>query len=54
METFLTEYSIYVVLLVTLAVWFGVAYYLFRLERRVSELERDSATKRRAEEERGG
>ena len=43
MEALLTQYSIYVVLLVTLSVYFGVAYYLFRLERRVSELERDSA-----------
>jgi hypothetical protein len=43
MYEFLVKHSLYVVLLVALTVWAGIAYYLFRLERSVSSLEqRDS------------
>jgi hypothetical protein len=42
MYEFLTKNSIYVVLCVALTVWAGIAYFLFRLERTVSKLERSS------------
>jgi hypothetical protein len=42
MYEFLTQHSLYVVLLVTLTVWIGIAYYLFRLERAVTKLQEAS------------
>jgi hypothetical protein len=41
MYEFLTKNSIYVVLCVALTVWAGIAFFLFRLERTVTKLERD-------------
>jgi hypothetical protein len=43
MYEFLTKQSLYVVLLVVLTIWAGIAYYLFRLERSVARLERESS-----------
>ncbi|MCC6845547.1 MAG: CcmD family protein [Bacteroidetes bacterium] len=40
METFLTKNALYVVLLITLTVWTGVALYVNRLEKKVTNLER--------------
>lgn len=39
MEKFLTENQMYIVLGVVLLVWIGIAVYLFRLDKRVTELE---------------
>lgn len=39
MYEFFTQYSIYVVLSITLTVWLGIAWYLLRLERNVSKLQ---------------
>jgi len=43
MYEFFTQHSLYVVLLVTLTVWTGIAYYLFRLERTVTKLQETSS-----------
>lgn len=43
MYEFLTQNSLYVVLIVALTVWIGIAYYLFRLERAVSVLQQASS-----------
>lgn len=40
METFLIKNALYVVLLITLTVWTGVALYVNRLEKKTTELER--------------
>jgi hypothetical protein len=42
MYEFLTQNSLYVVLIVALTVWIGIAYYLFRLERAVITLQASS------------
>ncbi len=42
MYNFLVQNSLYVVLLVALTVWIGIAYYLFRLERSVTKLQKSS------------
>ena len=39
MSDFFSQNSLYVVLLVTLAVWLGIYAYLFRLERKIRSLE---------------
>lgn len=36
---FLTDHAIYVVLLVVLMIWAGLFAYLFRIDKRVRELE---------------
>lgn len=38
---FLSENPLYVVLAVVLAIWFGILYYLFRIEKRVAKIEKD-------------
>lgn len=37
---FLSQYPLYVVLIIALAVWFGIYVYLFRLEGRIREMEK--------------
>ncbi len=39
MESFFTHNALYVVLLVALTVWLGIAFYINRLENKVSILE---------------
>lgn len=39
MYDFLVQHSMYVVLLVVLVVWAGIALYLYRLEQKVTALE---------------
>ncbi len=39
MEAFLIRYSIYVVFLIVFVIWIGIAGWLWRLERRLVELE---------------
>lgn len=39
---FLSQHSLYVVLLIALVVWLGIYGYLFALERRVRRIERQS------------
>jgi len=36
---FLSQYSLYVVLVIVLIVWLGIYSYLFRLESRIKKLE---------------
>jgi CcmD family protein len=38
---FLSQNSLYVVLAVVLAIWFGILFYLFRIEKRVARLEKE-------------
>lgn len=40
MEKFLIENPMYVVFLIVLVIWCGIAWYLFSLNKRVEELER--------------
>ncbi len=40
MSEFLSQNSLYIVMLVTLVVWFGIYGYLFRIERRIRDLEK--------------
>lgn len=37
---FLSQYPLYVVLIIALAVWLGIYVYLFRIEARIRELEK--------------
>ncbi len=39
MEDFLTQNPLYIVLIVSLAVWAGIYFFLFRLDRKVKQLE---------------
>jgi hypothetical protein len=39
MYEFLSQYSLYVVLIIVLLVWAGIYIYLFRLEARIKKLE---------------
>ena len=39
MEQFLAENSLYVVLIIVLIIWAGLALFMMRLERRVTELQ---------------
>lgn len=43
MEAFFAKNALYVVLLVTLTVWAGIAFYINRLESKVTSLERKSS-----------
>ena len=43
MEQFLAEHSLYVVLLVVLTIWGGIAFFLVWLERKLVVLERAGA-----------
>ncbi|MCS6807707.1 MAG: CcmD family protein [Bacteroidota bacterium] len=43
MYEFLTQHSLYVVLIIALTVWLGIAYYLMRLERIVTKYEQSSS-----------
>jgi CcmD family protein len=45
MYDFLTQNSLYIVLIIVLICWLGIFLYLFRLDRRISSLERHT-TKR--------
>ncbi len=36
---FLAEHQLYIVLAIVLAIWFGLYWYLFRLEGRIKRLE---------------
>lgn len=49
MLEFLVQHSIFVVLIIALVVWTGVFWYLFRLDRKLSELERIVAEKEKNE-----
>ncbi len=40
MDNFLAQNSLYVVLIITLSVWFGIALYISRLDKKVGELEK--------------
>ncbi|MBL7998298.1 MAG: CcmD family protein [Candidatus Kapabacteria bacterium] len=42
MIEFLTKNAIYVVLIIALTVWGGIAWYLSRLERRITTLEKQT------------
>lgn len=44
MEAFFAKNALYVVLLVTLTVWTGIAFYVNRLESKVTSLERKSGS----------
>lgn len=39
---FLSQNSLYVVLLIALVVWFGIYGYLFTIERRIRQMEQQS------------
>ena len=40
MNEFLADNAIYVVLIVVLVIWFGIAWYLVRLDKKVSAVEK--------------
>ncbi|HWP81175.1 MAG TPA: CcmD family protein [Bacteroidota bacterium] len=39
MTEFLAEHQLYVVLSIVLLVWVGIAFYLFRLDKKITKLE---------------
>lgn len=39
---FLSQNSLYIVLLIVLVVWFGIFGYLFTIERRIRQMEQQS------------
>lgn len=39
---FLSQNSLYVILLIVLVVWFGIFGYLFTIERRIRQMEQQS------------
>jgi CcmD family protein len=41
MAEFLSQNSLFVVLIVVLAIWIGILWYLFRIEKRVSRVEQE-------------
>ena len=41
MYEFFQNNAIYVVLLIVIVIWFGIAYYLLYLDRKVSKLEKN-------------
>lgn len=40
MNEFLAENALYVVMIVVLVIWIGIAWYMVRLNKRVSEVEK--------------
>jgi CcmD family protein len=48
---FLTNNSIYVVLLITLVIWIGLGFFLFSLDGKVSKLEKVVINHKEAENE---
>ena len=42
---FLAQNQLYIVMFIVLAVWLGIYWYLFRLDRRISRLEQQSKQK---------
>jgi CcmD family protein len=45
MLDFLVQNSIYVVLIIVLIIWSGVFFYLFRLDKKITDLEKAFAEK---------
>jgi CcmD family protein len=41
MTNFLTENSIYLVLLIALIIWLGLSFYMVVIDRKISKLEQD-------------
>jgi hypothetical protein len=46
MYDFLTQNALYVVLIIALTIWLGIAFYLVRLERTVTHLQNTLPEKR--------
>lgn len=44
MYDFLEKNAMYIVLLIALIIWFGLYFYIFRLDKRVKKLEREKNT----------
>jgi CcmD family protein len=49
MLDFLIQNSIYVVLIIVLIIWSGIFFYLFRLDKKLTDLEKIVAEKERKE-----
>lgn len=49
MLDFLIQNSIYVVLIIVLIIWSGIFLYLFRLDKKITDLEKAIAEKEHAE-----
>lgn len=41
MTNFLTENSIYLVMIIALIIWLGLSFYMIVIDKKVSQLERD-------------
>ena len=46
MEQFLNENSLYIVLGIALIIWFGIAGYMWRIDNKVSNLEKQRNVKK--------
>ncbi len=44
MYDFLEKNAMYIVLLIALIIWFGLYFYIFRLDKRVKKLEKEKNT----------
>lgn len=40
MYQFLVENTVYVVLIIVLIIWFGLAFYLFKIDRKLKKIEK--------------
>jgi len=47
---FLENNSYYVVLIITLIIWIGIFWYLFRLDKKIRRMESQTAEKHRSKE----
>ena len=41
MTNFLTENSIFLVMIITLIIWLGISFYMIAIDKKISKLERD-------------
>jgi CcmD family protein len=48
---FLEQNSIYMVLIISLMIWAGIAYYLFKIDSKISKLEKMMNTSDHSDEE---
>jgi CcmD family protein len=48
---FLEQNSIYIVLIISLMIWAGIAYYLFKIDSKISKLEKMMNTSDHSDEE---
>ncbi len=46
MFEFLNQYQAFIVLIITLIIWVGIVFYLFRLDKKIKQLEKKVSTEK--------